>query len=223
VTARRPEPPAPPRAPRLPASRATSVPDDLDPEYPDLDGLELGDVDVDLPGARTLTIARSVLAGSRLRADRDVPVDLVDSVLVEVDLTGRRLEGLDRVRLERCRLGGTDLGDARVRDAVLVDCVLDLSSWLGARVERVTIAGGRVEGLDLGGASLTDVAVTDVVLRDVGLDRVRAERVDLTGADVSPVLDPSVLRGCTVSPAQAVALAARSARSLGLLVDVGDA
>ena len=218
MTTSPPDQSAPPRQPGLPARGRTSLPDDLDPEYLDLEDLDLTGAELDLPEARSLTIARSRLAGCRLDVDPDVPVEVVDSVLTDVDLTGRRVEGLDRVRLERCRLGGADLGDARVRDAVFQDCVLDLSSWLGARLERVAVDGGRIDGVDLGGASLTDVAIADVVLADVRLEGVRAERVDLTGADVSPVLDPSTLRGCTISPQQAVALAVRSARALGVQV-----
>lgn len=214
-----PDEPTPPARPRVPASLRPDVSaDELDPEYPDLDGIDLAGQALTLPEARTLSILRSRLVDCRLDLDPSVAIQVQDSVLVGTDLTGRRIDSLHRVRLERCRLSGADLGEARVRDVTLHDCALDLSSWFGAEVDRLVITGGRVQGLDLSGARLHDVRVADVALDEVVLDRVRAERVDLTDADVAPIASVAALRGCTISPAQAVALAARSARALGIHV-----
>ena len=216
-TAAAPVDPAAPRAPRITATGPWSE-DELDPQYPDIDGVELAAGSIRLPEARMLSILRSRLSDCELEVDPSVPIEVQDCELTGVDLTGHRITGLHRVRLERCRLGGADLGDARVRDVELRDCVLDLSVWRAARLERVALLGGRVDGMELDGAQLGDVTVADVRLAEVSLDGVRAERVDLTGADVSEVRDVVALRGCTISIAQTVALAARSARALGVQV-----
>lgn len=211
--------PAPPIGPSPPPATPRPWPDpDLDPEYPDVDGLVSTGETISAPDARTLSLLRCHLTDCELAVDPEVPVEVHDSVLVGVDLTARRLTSLTRVRLERCRLGGVDLGDATVRDVTLHDCALDLSAWRGASVERLAISGGRFDGIDLGGARLTDVVIGDVALTDVTLDRIRAERVDLTGADLSAVRDVAQLRGCTISPGQAIALATRLATGLGVRV-----
>lgn len=212
-----PAPPAEPNAAQAPA--ATAWPDpDLDPEFPDIDGLIASDQTLSVPEARTLSILRCRLTDCELEVDLEVPVEVHDSVLTGVDLTGRRLTSLTRVRLERCRLGGVDLGDATIRDVTFHDCVLDLAAWRGSAVERVAVRGGRFDDVDLSGARLTDVVVADVALVDVTLDRMRAERVDLTAADLSTVSDVTQLRGCTISPSQAMALAARLAAGLGVRI-----
>ncbi len=210
---------APPTEPVGAGPSPAAWPDaDLDPEYPDLDGIALRDETVALPDARTLALLRCELTDVVLDVDPEVPIEVHDSVVAGVDLTGRRIEGITRSRLERCRLGGVDLGDASVRDVTFHDCVLDLSAWRGATVERVVVAGGRFDGVDLSGARLTDVVLGDVSLTDVVLDRVRFERVDLTATDLTAVRDVASLRGCTISATQASVLAARLAAGLGLHV-----
>ncbi len=210
-----------PRPPDLPGSPGAWDPEAVDPQYPDVDGVGAQGTTITLPDARTLSLLRTRLEDCELDLPDDTPIDAQDAVLVGVDLTGRRFEGLRRVRLERCRLGGADLGDAPVRDVVLVDCILDLASARQAQLERVVVGPGRIEGLDLTRARLTDVAFVDVELGTVALDGVRCERVDLTRADLSAVADLASLRGCTVSAVQAVGLAERLARAVGLTVARG--
>lgn len=204
------------------SAAATRLDPDVDPQYPDVDAAHLSEQELALPEARALSILRCRLADCTLEVDASAPVEIQDSVLTGIDLTGRRITNLTRVRLERCRLGGADLGDATVRDVVFHDCILDLSAWRGAQLLRVTVTGGRVDGTDLSGARLSDVALSEVVLTDLTLDRIRAERVDLTGADLTPVRDVASLGGCTISSAQAVLLAVRSANALGLRVCAQD-
>lgn len=176
-----------------------------------------------LPGARTLSVLRSCLRRCQLELSGETTLDAQDSRFVDMDITGRRIDGLVRVRFEGCRLGGIDLGDARLRDVSFVDCVLDLASLRKATLERVVIEGGRIEGLDLTGAHLQHVAVTGTSLTGVSLDRVRCEHVDLTGADLSGVVEVASLAGCTIDEPQSIALAARFARAAGVeVVRLGD-
>ena len=211
--------PEQPGEPRLPEVTDRLWPDpELDPEYPDIDSVELAGHTVALHEARTLSILRCRLTDCSFEVDESVPLEIQDSVLTGIDLTGRRITNLLRVRLERCRLGGADLGDAQVRDVVMSECVLDLSAWRNAQLERIAVVGGRLDGMDLSGALMHDVTISEVSLSEVTWEQVRAERVDLTAADVSPIQDVVPLRGCTISPSQAVLLAARAARALGMHV-----
>lgn len=210
---------APPREPVLPAAPSIAVDlRDLDELYPDVDGLDAADLVLDLPEARTLDLLRSRLRGCTLDVPAACSIEAGDSVLDGMDLVGRRITGLVRTRLVRCRLSGADLAEATLEDVTFEDCALDLASWRLARVRRVAVVGGRIEGLDATAAQLEDVTVTGVGFDDVLLERARCERVDLTGVDLTSVTAVATLAGTTISPAQAVLLAARMARSLGVRV-----
>lgn len=208
----------PPKPPKFPATLASELDPDIDPEFPDVAETEIEGMSLSFPEARTLTILRSKLTGCDLDPDTEVSLDVVDSTLIDLDLTGRTVESLCRVVLVRCRLGGADLGDAQLTDVDLDGCVLDLASMRSARLERVRLVGGRVDGLDLTGAQLTDATFEDLSLAEVALDGARLERVDLTAADLSGVVDVSTLRGATIGESQAIALSARLARAAGIAV-----
>ncbi len=214
-----PTPPAAslPAAPRIPASLRDAVDEDLDPQFPDLDGLGLEGAELTFPEARTVTVLRGLLRSCVLDTG-DAAIDAQDAQLVDIDLSGRRFEGLTRVSFVRCRLTGADFGDARLRDVHFADCAMGLAAMRSATLERVVVTGGQVDELDLSAARLADVTFADVALTGVALDGTKLERVDLTDADLSPVSDLRALRGSIISPTQAVALAARLARVAGMHV-----
>ncbi|MGK2929135.1 MAG: pentapeptide repeat-containing protein [Acidimicrobiales bacterium] len=211
--------PAPPRslARGAAARAATELDPDIDPDFPDVVDVDLHGVALEFPAARTITVLRSTLTECHVGADTNAALDAADTAFVDCDLTGRTVESLTRVTLVRCRLGGADFGDARLRDVRFDGCVLDLASLRGAQLERVDLRGGRVDGLDLSGARLLDVTM-EVSLAEVTLDGCRIQRVDLTNADLSAVTDVTALRGATISETQALSLSARLARAAGLVV-----
>lgn len=213
-----PEEPKSPKEPRPPADGVEFDVEALDPEYPDIEDVTLVDVEVDLPAARTCSLRRVRMTGGRLVITRDQPLDLCDVTLVAVDLAGVRIEGVTRAHLIRCRLTGADLAEATIRDVRFEDCAVDLAGARAARLERVVIADGRVDGLDLTAAEAEDLVIAGVAVRDVVLTGWRARRTDLTRADIAGVPDLTDLRGCTLSSTQAVTLALRSARALGIEV-----
>lgn len=214
-----PTPPtaAEPAPPRLLATLRPSPDDDLDPQFPDLDGLDLETTSLTFDGARTFTVLRSRLRGCTLDIG-DATVDAQDAHLVDLDLSGRRFEGLTRVHLERCRLTGADFGEARLRDVRFTDCALDLTSLRATTIERTAVAGGRVDEADLSGARCTDVVLAGVDVAGLRLEGARLDRVDVTDADIDAVADLRELRGCILSPTQAVALAPRLAQVAGMHV-----
>ncbi len=209
----------PPKPPVLPDAPTIGVDlGDLDELYPDIDGLHADGEVLALPEARTVDLLRTRLRGCTLDVPADCAVETRDAVLDGLDLVGRRIAGLVRTHLVRCRLSGTDLADASLEDVTFEDCALDMSSWRMARVRRVAVVGGRIDALDLTGATLTDLSFSAVTMEGVVLDGTRCERVDLTAADLTPVTAVATLAGATISAAQAVALAARMARALGVRV-----
>lgn len=193
-------------------------PADLDPDFPDIDGVVLDGVTLAFGNARTLTLLRSTLIACPLDLADDATVDLQDAVIRDTDLTGRRIEAAVRTRFERCRLSGVDLGEARLVDVVFDDCSLELASARTASFERVELRGGTLDGLDLTGSTLADVTIVGVGLAGVTLDRVRWSRADLRDAELSAVTDLGLLRGVTIGEHQAIALAARLAKAAGIAV-----
>ncbi len=169
------------------------------------------------PEARTFTVLRSRLRSCVLDVG-DATLDAQDAHLVDIDLSGRRVEGLTRVHLERCRLTGADFGEARLRDVRFTDCALDLTSFRASTMERTAIDGGRVDEADLSAARCSDVVLAGVDVAGLLLEGVRLERVDVTDATVDGVVDLRLLRGAILSPAQAMALAPRLAHIAGMTV-----
>lgn len=212
--------PASPKPPAVPSSLAgVEAIADLDPDYPDLDGVELVERELDHPDARTLSFLRSIVRDCTLVLPHDATIDAQDAVLVGLDLTGRRFDsGLRRVRFERCRLGGADFGEARLVDVTFDDCVLDLANFRQAQLERVAVLGGRLDGLDATRSQLTDVRLDRVALATVTLDGSRLDRVDIRTADLAGVADVGALKGATIDQNQAIGLALRLARKAGLVV-----
>lgn len=194
------------------------MPDDVDPEFPDIDGVDATGLTVAYPEARSLGVLRCRLTSCVIEVPDEAPLDSQDSELADLDLTGRRIEGLHRVVLRRCRLGGADFGDARLRDVTFEGCVLDLASLRGSTLEGVVVRDCRADEVDFSGARLVDVTLRDLALGPVTLGGARLERVDLTGADLSGVTDMSSLRGAIIADAQAMALARRLAHAAGLHV-----
>lgn len=205
-----------PKPPRLPNAPARVV-GDVDPQFPDVDGVALDGVELSYPEARTLTLLRSRIVSCTVDAG-DASLDAQDAVFTDIDLSARRFEGLTRVTFDRCRLTGADFGDARLRDVEFRDCSLSLVSLRSATVERAVVTGGTFDDVDASGARLTDVTFDGVRLSELRLGNARLERVDITGADVSEVADLRELAGAIVSPTQATSLAIRLARVAGLHV-----
>lgn len=205
-----PRPPAPPQ----PTAGALQI-DELDDDYPDVDGVAVGDDTIELRSARTVGLLRSSFTGtSFLLPDSECVVEGQDSVLVDVDLSGCDLSGgWKRVRFERCRLMGCEFADTFLKDVTFVDCALDLSSFGSARLERVRFEACRLDEVAFIGTQLTDVVFTGgISLATAIVERTKNVRVDLRGADIAGV-DPSALAGCTIDPAQLIALAPRLARA----------
>lgn len=205
--------PRPPAAPQT-APGLLDV-DELDDDYPDLDGVVVGDDTIELRSARTVGLLRSSFTGTTfVLPDSECVVEGQDSVLVDVDLSGHDLSGgWKRTRFDRCRLMGCEFADTFLKDITFVDCALDLSSFGNARLERVAFVSTRLDEVAFIGTQLTDVVFTGgITLATTIIERTKNVRVDLRGADVTG-LDPATMAGCIIDPAQLIALAPRLARA----------
>jgi uncharacterized protein YjbI with pentapeptide repeats len=123
--------------------------------------------------------------------------DLVDVVAADLDwanLRSVRLSAL-RVELRRCRLTGTELAEASLRDVMFDECRLDLVGLRHARLERVVFRDCRMSECDFYGASLKDVLFERCELREATLSATTLQRVELRGCDLTAVRGAEALRG----------------------------
>lgn len=146
----------------------------------------------------------ATFAGLDLRGHTLERVDLVDCTLTDCLLSESKLErcSFEDVTFRGCDLGLVALGDSALRGARFVeckltgidwshahpltfevsfeDCVLDLCSFVGLRLRKLRIEGGRAH--DVGFA---DSDLRDAVFEHVDLAGASFERNDLRGADLS--------------------------------------
>ncbi len=152
---------------------------------------------LDLTGATLIDVAIEELRATTVAA--------VSGTWRSVTITGGRIGTLDlsraqmdAVELRGARIGYLALGQAVVADLLIADCVI------GA--------------LDLPGASLERVRFEDSRADDVDTREMRAADLDLRGLQALGYTDPAALRGATLSPHQASALAESFAAALGVQV-----
>ena len=144
--------------------------------------------------------------------------DLVDTVAADVDWANRRAQRLSalRVELRRCRLTGTELAEATLRDVTFDECRIDLVGLRHARLERVVFRDCRMSDCDFYGSSLCDVLFERCELREATFSTCTFERVELRGCDLAGLRGPEALRGARLPWSDIVGNAALFATALGL-------
>ncbi|MFL5953739.1 MAG: pentapeptide repeat-containing protein [Gaiellaceae bacterium] len=144
--------------------------------------------------------------------------DLVDAVVVDRDWANERAHrlSLERVELRRCRLTGTELAEASLRDVTFDECRIDLAGLRHARLERVVFRDCRMGECDFYGTSLKDVLFERCDLREATLSAAKLERVELRGCDLSGVRGADALRGARLPWNDVIENAALFARLAGI-------
>jgi hypothetical protein len=178
-----------------------------------LDGLDLEGNDA----------SRLSLVESRL-----VSVDLTDVVLRNATLRDLVIEAgswanvraqnatLRRVRFERVRLTGADLGRASIEDATFADCRIDLASFRAAKLVRVRFERCRMDEVDFQAAGLSSCVFDDCALTRASLAEATFVRSELRGCDLAGVGNPERLRGVRMPWGDVVNAAAELAEATGI-------
>jgi uncharacterized protein YjbI with pentapeptide repeats len=143
-------------------------------------------------------------------------IEIRDSVLTDVDLSGIRVESISRARLEGCKLTGADISGSPVRDTELVRCVLSMVNFRQSSLDRVVFRECLLDDVDFYGAGLVDVDMTGSVLTDVNVDAARFERVDLHEAGQLGLRGVGRLTGCRIGERQIYELAPALAVASGV-------
>jgi uncharacterized protein YjbI with pentapeptide repeats len=153
----------------------------------------------------------------------DAPTDLVFDELVDVVATGRDWASehafrfsAQRVELRRCRLTGSELAEAVIRDVTFDECRVDLVGLRHAKLERVVFRDCRMSECDLYGASLKDVLFERCELREATFSAVSIQRVELRSCDLTGVRGAEALRGARMPFVEVLENAALFATALGI-------
>jgi uncharacterized protein YjbI with pentapeptide repeats len=123
--------------------------------------------------------------------------ELVDVVATDRDWASQSAFrfAAQRVELRRCRLTGSELAEAVIRDVTFDECRMDLVGLRHAKLERVIFRDCRMSECDLYGASLKDVVFERCELREATLSAVSVQRVELRGCDLTGLRGAEALRG----------------------------
>jgi uncharacterized protein YjbI with pentapeptide repeats len=150
---------------------------------------------LDLTGASLVDVDVEEVRATELiaRSARWRSVRITGGRIATLDLTDAEL---DAVELRNVRIDYVSLGGARVADLLVAGCAMRALDMPNAKVERVRFVGSRADVVDTRG--------------------LRARDLDLRGLDALHYLDPTTLRGATLTELQAVDLGPEFARALGI-------
>jgi uncharacterized protein YjbI with pentapeptide repeats len=217
------------RSPTAIAPEAPRVPDELEPANVDPAVVESGDewrrvriVDAELPD-----LAMPSLRFEEARLER---VDLSGGRLAHLSLSDVELEGCNlanadvrggsawRTRIARSRLTGVSWTEGLMRDSVLSDCRIDLSSFAATRLDQVVFERCLLMQADFQEASLRAVRFVDCDLSEADLTDARFDRCELRGCTIDAIRGAERLRGIAMPWQDIVAAVGTFAAAVGVTV-----
>ena len=217
------------RSPAVIAPDTPRLPDDLDPASVDAATVDGGDEwsRVALVDAALRELAAPGLRFEEARLER---VDFSASRLANISLSDVELDGCNlanvdarggslwRARVARARLTGLSWTEGLVREAVLSDCRIDLSSFAATRLEQVVFERCLLIQADFQEASLRSVRFVDCDLSEADLTGARFDRCELRGCTIDGIRGAERLRGVAMPWEDIVASAGTFAAAVGVSV-----
>jgi uncharacterized protein YjbI with pentapeptide repeats len=205
------------------------------PAKPRLD-VELEEIEFAQPDS----VERALITGAELAGATARGVSVVESRLVDVDLSGARLLGLrladvaveranlanlvapepalQRVVISGARMTGVQWTRGKIADAVFHDCRIDLATFAGTTFERVVFDGCLLGQAEFREALLRSVRFDHCDLTQADLSGVRIDRCELRGCTLDGLAGAERLRGAAMPWADVVGNAALLAAALGIRV-----
>lgn len=195
---------------------------DLDPNrgFAEISNASLDAIEVDLYDVERLEIEHGHLTATTLvHGPDELEISVAGSTVERCDLSRLRLTVVRQSRMIGLKLTGSDFSGAALRDVEFIDCMLHLTSFRMAELERVTFTNCTFEDVDAYSAGLVDVTFPESRLHAVNLDQTRAERVDLREAHLDGLKGLSRLEGFLIAEHQLPALAFQLADAVGLSIE----
>jgi uncharacterized protein YjbI with pentapeptide repeats len=203
------------------------VPDELEPASVDAAAVESGDEwrRVRIVDAELADLAMPSLRFEEARLER---VDLSGGRLAHLSLSDVELEGCNlanadvrggsawRARIMRSRLTGVSWTEGLIRDSVLSDCRIDLSSFAATRFDQVVFERCLLMQADFQEASLRAVRFVDCDLSEADLTDARFDRCELRGCTIDGIRGAERLRGIAMPWEDIVAAVGTFAAAVGV-------
>jgi uncharacterized protein YjbI with pentapeptide repeats len=217
------------RSPTEIAPEAPRVPGDLEPGSFEGAAVESGDEwrRVQLTDVAAPELAVPSLRFEESRLDR---FDLSGGRLAHLSLSDVELEGCNlanaevrggsawRAWIARSRLTGVSWTEGMVRDVVLSDCRIDLSSFAATRLEQVVFERCLLMQADFQEANLRAVRFVECDLTEADLMGARFERCELRGCTIDGIRGADRLRGVAMPWEDIVASVGTFAAAVGVTV-----
>jgi uncharacterized protein YjbI with pentapeptide repeats len=205
------------------------LPDELEPESLDRATVDSGD---EWRRARLVDVEAPELAVPSLRFEeaRLERVDLSGGRLAHLSLSDVELDGCNlanadvrggsawRARIARSRLTGVSWTEGMIRDTVLADCRIDLSSFAATRLDQVVFERCLLMQVDFQEANLRAVRFVDCDLTEADVNQAHFERCELRGCTIDGMRGAERLRGIAMPWEDIVASVGTFAAAVGVTV-----
>ena len=209
-----------PRSPALPAQLTALAPGALHAEAGH-EEVTIGDEDLTGLQAPELTLRTVRLQATRLPGAELSGLELTDAELSSCDLANARLgarAAWRRVHVRTCRLTGIAINDGVLRDVTIESSRVDLASFAGCRLERVSFTDCVLVATDFLEAQLDAVRFTDCDLSEADFRGARLHRCELRGCRLDGLQGVTQLRGVALPWPDLVGSAGVWAQALGIEV-----
>jgi uncharacterized protein YjbI with pentapeptide repeats len=219
----------PPRSRAEIAPEPPRIPDDLETATIDPAAVESGD-EWRLARLNDVEAPELAVPGLRFEEARMERVDLSSGRLSHLALSDVELEGCNlanadvrggsawRARIVRSRLTGLSWTEGMVRDTVLSDCRIDLSSFAATRFDQVVFERCLLMQADFQEASLRAVRFVDCDLTELDASQASFARCELRGCTIDGMRAAERLRGVAMPWEDIVASAGTFAAAIGVTV-----
>jgi len=211
------------------APESPRLPDELEPATIDASAVDSGDEwrRVRLAGVDAPDLAVPSLRFEEAQLER---VDLGGGRLAHLSLSDVELEGCNlanadvrggsawRTRIVRSRLTGIAWHEGLIRDTVLSDCRIDLSSFGATRMDQVVFERCLLMQVDLQETSLRRVRFVDCDLTEADVGDARFEGCELRGCTIDGMRGAERLRGVAMPWEDIVASVGTFAAAVGVTV-----
>jgi uncharacterized protein YjbI with pentapeptide repeats len=218
----------PPRSREI-SPEAPRIPDELEAaaiERAALDGgdewrrVRLADVEAPELAVPSLRFEESRLERVDLGGGRLAHLSLSDVELESCNLANADVRGGSawRARIARSRLTGLSWTEGMIRDTVLSDCRIDLSSFAATRLDQVVFERCLVMQVDFQEATLRAVRFVDCDLTEADVTQASFDRCELRGCTIDGMRGAERLRGIAMPWEDIVASAGTFAAAVGVTV-----
>ncbi len=158
-----------------------------------------------------LSLSRMCFKNTRLLQSTFEKIDMVDVHVENCDLSNTSFMGgsLHRVTFKNCKLLGSDFTKAYLKNVSFENCILNLSSFIEPKLSQVVFDHSSLQSANFYECRLHMVAFRQCELNDIDLTQTSLDGVDISTCSFEQInLDTAEnLKGCTVSPEQAIVFA----------------